>query len=169
MSDLTAYETHGALGPAAATILRVVRGARHRFALRVPDWFSGSVILSFGLCLVHWPEMFVTFHAFYALLDEIGSAQTWGVVCVTIGVLRLIALTVNGTFPKFRWSPHIRFVMAMASAFVWFQITLALIVSHMATTGLAVYPHLFLFDLYNVFLAASEAGMVERAARHERE
>ena len=166
MSLSSAYETHGVLGPAAEGVLRVVRGARHRFQLRVPDWFAGAVIFSFGLCLLRWPDMFVTYHAFYALLGEIASAETWGVLCVTIGVLRLVALTINGTFPKFRWSPHIRFLMALASCFFWFQITLALLVSHMATTGLAVYPHLFLFDLYNVFLSASEAGMVERAARH---
>jgi hypothetical protein len=81
---------------------------------------------------------------------------------LVIGVTRVGALMINGTFPQFRWSPHLRLVMAGLSCFIWFQITLGLLVNDEPTAMVAVYPQLFLFDLYNLFLAASETGAAER-------
>jgi hypothetical protein len=36
------------------------------------------------------------------------------------------------------------------------------------TMMVAVFPQLLAFDLYNLFLAASETGVAERAHRHGR-
>jgi hypothetical protein len=141
------------------------RGAAHHFALRVSDWFAGSVMLSFGVALIAWPSILHTF-AYYRLLSRILPDCFWGYVCLTIGIGRVTALTINGTFPLFRWSPQLRLAMASMSSFIWFQIALGLLVSDQPTAMIAVYPQLFLFDMYNVFLAASEAGVSERLHYH---
>jgi hypothetical protein len=56
------------------------------------------------------------------------------------------------------------------SGFFWMQISLGLVASGNATTGLAVYPVLLALDSYNVFRAMREAGIIDaeykRAARN---
>jgi len=150
-----------------ALVVRVARGSTHNFAIRVSDWFAGFVMLSFGLVLIYCPWAFGN-SPWYALLEQIAKPDVWGVVCGFIGLLRIGALTVNGTFPAFRWSPHLRFAMSMLSCFVWFQVTLGLLAAREATVAFAMFPQLLVFDLYNVFLAASEAGAVERRYRDGR-
>ena len=140
---------------------RLLRGAMHHLALRIGDWFMSSIVLSLGLVLLTHREMFDV-HPQYIFLKQYGSVGSWGWACVTVGGARVAALFVNGTFRSFRFSPHMRFAMATLTCFLWFQITLGLIATHTPTMTLALFPNLLLFDLYNVFLAASEAGVVER-------
>ena len=146
-------------------IVALVRGATHHFALRVSDWLLALMLTTFGLVLNLSPDIFNGVHSF-AVLAQMGPAARWSTVCLTIGTLRLAALVINGTFPVFRWSPHIRFTAALLSCFIWFQLTLGIALAPEITSALAVYPYLFLFDLYNTFLAASEAGVVERRYRN---
>jgi hypothetical protein len=149
----------------AAFIWRLTQGASHNFSIRVSDWFASLVMTTFGLLLVYWTGAFDA-NRYFAVLEQFAPSYTWGLICTLIGFGRIVALAVNGAFPTFRWSWRLRFLMAMLSAFVWFQVTLGLIAASTPTTALAVYPHLFLFDLYNVFLAASEAGIAERRYRN---
>jgi len=146
-------------------VWRVLIGATHHFNLRVSDWLMAMILTTFGGLLLANPAVFDPAHSF-AVLSQMAPAQSWGLSCLAIGLTRLFALIVNGTFPAFRWSPHIRFTMAMLSCFVWFQLTLGIALVPIATAALAVYPYLCLFDLYNTFLAASEAGVVERRCRN---
>ena len=152
---------------ASKLLCRVAVGSTHHFAIRVSDWFLAMMLTCFGLILIMHPEVFVTSKA-YVLLSQMAPAANWGAVCFMIGSFRLIALMINGTFPAFRWSPHIRFMMAMLSCFVWFQVSLGITLLPVVTTALAVYPFLFLFDMYNTFLAATEAGIAERRYRDGR-
>lgn len=146
--------------------MQLVRGAAHNFAIRVSDWFAASVMLSFGMLLLTC-DVRLGHDRTFALLWQYAPPWVWGCICLLIGVGRIAALVVNGTFPSFRWSPHIRMAMAAFSVFVWFQITLGLLVGNGGTTVIvAFFPNLFLFDLYNLFLAASEAGVSERRIRH---
>jgi hypothetical protein len=148
-----------------AFALRLARGAAHNFAIRVSDWFAACVLLSFGLSMLTWSALFAADRSF-ALLWQYGSPAFWGWACVLVGFGRVCALTINGTFPGFPWSPHVRLAMAMLSVFVWFQITLGVLSRDGGTVMIAFYPNLFLFDLYNLFLTASEASAAERRNRH---
>ena len=145
-------------------LFRLVRGAAQKFSIRVSDWFAATVMLSFALAILAWPQLLHTFR--YLVLLRIAPAYVWGPVCLMIGVGRIGALTVNGTFPSFPWSPHLRLLMAGLSAFVWFQITLGVLVGCEPTVMVAIFPQLFVFDLYNLYLAAAEAGAAERLHRH---
>ena len=147
-----------------APAVRVMRGATHNFAIRVSDWLLALMLATFGVILLTNPVTFESTPSF-VLLQNMAPAASWGTVCMVVGLMRLFALGVNGTFPIFRWSPHIRFTMALLSCFVWFQLALGIALSPTMNTAMAVYPYLFLFDMYNTFLAASEAGVVERRYR----
>ncbi len=148
--------------------LRIWYGVADHFAARVADWFLATMVLSMGILFFRRDGIFGSFPEFYLPLSRLASQHVWAWACTIIGGTRLIALFINGTFPYFRWSPHLRFVMAVMSAVIWLQVALGLMMSGVAVLGAALVPYLALFDLYNAFLSASEAGCVERALRHER-
>jgi hypothetical protein len=161
---IAVHQGHPSIG-LLAFALRLVRGAAHNFAIRVSDWFAASVMLSFGMLLMLC-GVTLGHDRTFGLLWQYAPPWVWGYVCLLIGVGRIAALVVNGTFPSFRWSPHIRMAMAAFSVFVWFQITLGVLARDGGSVMIAFFPNLFLFDLYNLFLAASEAGVSERRIRH---
>lgn len=142
----------------------LVKGITGHFALRVADWFLSAIMFNFGLVLAG--PAHVLNHPAFAGLARIADEHVWAAFCLGVGFVRLAALVVNGTYPRFRWSPHIRCLCALASLMVWFNISLGFWLAEVATTGIAVYPWLMLFDVYNVYLSASEAGDVERRTKH---
>jgi hypothetical protein len=150
--------THLALN-IAHVVARVMGGASHNITLRIGSWFLSMMLTSWGLLLLIHPILFLG--PGYIGLIRLAPEVVWGWSAMTIGLIRLVALIINGTFISFRWSPHVRFVMDVLSCFIWFQITLGFAAAGTGT-GLAIYPFLFLFDAYNSMLAASEAGVVER-------
>jgi hypothetical protein len=81
---------------------------------------------------------------------------------VGVASIRFAALAVNKTFPSFRSSTTIRCVLAGLSCLIWAQIVIGLLVAHISTTAFAVYPQLFVLDIYNLILAASETGVIAR-------
>ena len=84
----------------AHVVCRVAHGVANHFGLRVSVWFVASVMLSFGVTLLIWPQLLCTSR--YHMLLRIAPVGVWSYVCLLIGVGRIAALTVNGTFPKFR-------------------------------------------------------------------
>ena len=146
-------------------IVRVVRGSTHNFALRVGDWLLASTLASLGFILSQDPAA-VDGNPAYDLMQRIAPTANFGFVCMAVGFVRLTALFINGTFRAFRFSPHVRFMMSMVSIFVWFQLALGAALAPTVTIALAIYPNLCLFDFYNTFLAAAEAGAVERRYRN---
>lgn len=148
-------------------ISRVFRGITNHYPIRVTDWFLAAMLTNFGTILLA-PGEIVDGGVIYQFLRSIMGEDVWGWICVVIGVSRLVALTVNGTFPAFRWSPHIRFICAVLSCLVWFQVALGVQLADETSDGLAIYRYLLLFDIYNSFLAASEAGVVERLRKDHR-
>ncbi|MGO4287491.1 hypothetical protein [Bosea sp. TAB14] len=91
--------------------------------------------------------------------------STWGWFAIAIGVFRLLALVVNGTFSGTwygRWSPHVRALASFLSCFLWLQITFGLLASDAATTGLAVYPGLLVLDAMNIVAATKDAASMDR-------
>lgn len=142
-------------------IVRIVKGVTNHFPIRVTDWLSAAMLVNFGLVLLSPANTFAASPA-YAMMARVAPEEAWGLVSLFVGLIRIAALLVNGTFPRFRWSPHIRFVASMLSCFVWFQVAFGLELSGSVTTGLAVYRYLVVLEIYNVYLTASEAGEVER-------
>lgn len=145
---------------------RLVKGVTAHFMLRSKDWIMTSLLICTGITLIQHPDLFQKTRAF-DLLAQYGPTSTWGIACVFIGVFRFMSLFINGTFPGFIWSPHFRTLGALMSGFIWFQITIAVVLQASQTPIMAVVvPHLLALDLLNAYLASSEAGIAERHRRH---
>lgn len=139
---------------------------RHTFEARASEWALGWMLFLWGVILNSSPDALANSRGLKSLLS-IGFQDSWALAAILIGGGRLLVLGFNGTI---RRSPHLRAAAAFMSGFFWMQISLGLVASGNATTGLAVYPVLLALDSYNVFRAMREAGIIDaeykRAARN---
>lgn len=147
-------------------IYRVARGVRDHFPVRATEWGFAALLLDTGRVLLTGEPNF-TSRAF-APLAEYASETVWGLGCVTVGALRLLALLVNGTFAGtayMRWSPHVRMACAFASCFFWTQITLAYWAGAPEAVSGVAYKWLLIIDAYNVFRCAQDMREIDEAAK----
>lgn len=107
------------------------------FLERLAEWCFAAVLCSWGLILFR-PEETFGLSASAASLARIASEGTWAFYCFTVGGIRLLALFING------WLlPHtyvLRIATSFLSVLAWLTISLGLMASGTASTGLAVYP-----------------------------
>ena len=161
----------GALAPARPrpVILRIGAGVRDHFRTRVSEWFAAALLIQFGWILYFPPDVFAVAPGF-RVLAEWAPEQTWGAACLAVGFARFAALTVNGTFRSFRWSPLIRASTALAACFLWLQITLGIYLSGAGATGLGTYRLVLLLEAWNFYHASVDTGRAlhRGAARHGR-
>lgn len=148
----------------AVTIIRVFSGISDHFPSRASSWVTAGMCSHMGFLFLADPKLFTYQHSFGAM-ERVMSQHQWGMVCLTIGVLRLAALAINGSFPTLRWSPHIRAATSLLTCFVWLQFTLSFMASPVESSGEAIYPYLLLLDIWNGFSAAKEAGATRSYAR----
>lgn len=132
--------------------MMIVKLQQH-FPLRVTDWLLGGILTSWGIvCLYLPPDSWAL--PTYSGLRTMADQETWGMFALCVGVARMVALFINGAV---RRTPHVRGLCAFVSVFLWLQLSLALFNSDIATIGVAVYPWLFLADIYNVYRASQDA------------
>lgn len=139
----------------------MIRSLRDTFPTRNSEWGLATMLLLWGVILDFDPTLFArspSFDGMARLFDQ----STWAVLCFLTGVGRLAMLTVNGFW---RRSPHLRAMGAFLGSGFWFQITLSFLQSETTSTGLAIYPVLFLLDAYNVLRALGDAGHTDKYYR----
>lgn len=143
-------------------VVRVAKGISDHFPIRLSEWALATILVNWGWILLRPsnPDIFSTYPLF-EFLSRIASENVWGCACLIIGLLRFVALILNGTFHEFKFSPHIRSLTSTLSCFLWAQITLGTL-NVPVPTGLAVYPVLLMVDMYNTWKSASEAGAYYR-------
>lgn len=147
-------------------IIRVYNGVKTHLSERIAEWVLAFAMFNWGRTLLGPTDLFLTNPALSGLAF-IAPEHVWGWVMEIIGGLRIAALLLNGTFAGTvysRWSPHIRGVTATVSAFIWFQVILGLMRSHVETTGMAIYPSVLALETWCVIRAAREAGSADRKA-----
>lgn len=137
-------------------------GAASRFLLifndRGLEWFSAFVMLSWGVTLA-LPGDTLSGPS-YAAFGRFGmTEEAWAGVFSAVGLARLVALYINGHWPK---SPHIRMLGSLFGAISWGQVAYLLTLSTYFTTGIAatgtaVYSLLALADLFGIARAAFDA------------
>ena len=142
-------------------ILRLAQGVTSHFRLRVGEWLCGAMLFAWG-ALVYAPAATFENSLAFDVMAQIGSEATWGSAVMTVGTLRLMALIINGTFAAFPYAAHARAVTAMLGCFVWLQVSLGFWESGVATTALAVYPFLLVFEIFNTASAWSDAVWLRR-------
>lgn len=139
----------------------IVVRLQQTFPFRVGEWLLALVMISWGLTLLWYPNLFAITPT-YIFMAQMAPQPQWGVWILLTGLVRFAVLTINGAW---RPSPHIRAACALFSSFVWLQICLGIAASRIPSTGLAVYPYFLLLDFYNILRASSDARASDDRAR----
>lgn len=137
------------------------------FQARFAEWFSGFVLLAFGTYLTLHPGMFTDprIVALWSGMAAMMAQETWGLVGVIVGGVRLGALYINGRHHR---TPTIRLVTSFASAFVWTQVVLGLWKSDVPNTGVIIYTAIVCADIYSAFRASQDVTFVSHRLRSEK-
>lgn len=143
---------------------RIVTGITTHFEARIVEWVMGAVILNYGLGLVGKADAWTSPTAWAAMAYYMPE-NAWGWLCIAIGLVRLLALAVNGTFADTaysRYSPHVRGVTALAGLGFWIMVLLS--VSSSGSIGTRIYLLPFVLEVWCIFHAWRDTGRA-RAAR----
>lgn len=147
---------------------RLYKGVAHHLVFRWPEWILSAMLCALGVRLLLNVEAFASSSG-YRVMATIADEDTWAALCCVVAGLRLLALTVNGTFRPFaRWSPIVRSGLGMLSAGVWFCIALSVYLANPGGFGWIAYGGLMFADMMNSMLAAGDAGEAERRHRNGR-
>ena len=145
--------------------VRLYLGIHDHFPARRSEWVLAGVMVAWGWLLISPEPVFAQSKA-WTQMAAMMSEAAWGWLAIGVGLFRLIALIINGTFAGTwygRWSPHVRALASFLACFLWFQISFGLWASDAATTGLSVYPGLFVLDAMNTVAASKDAAGMDKA------
>lgn len=146
-------------------VVRVARGIREHFPARASEWGFSGLLIWLGCVFTRWPELFdrsLSYSGLAGLADE----TVWGAACIAIGLVRLAALVINGTFADTwygRWSPHVRGVCAFLSCGVWFPILAGFVLIDGAPIIKGYTFIVFAIDAYNIRRVWTDAGRTVKA------
>jgi hypothetical protein len=147
-------------------ILRLAGGIRQHFGMRVTEWIMTGALFGWSAVLAGSDHTFAVSPAF-SELARYGDEHFWSNVCLVAGFVRLIALTVNGTFKGFRYSPHLRALASVVACVFWGQIELAVTVAWIggagAGTGTIAYGTFMAIEAWNLFRAWADVGAAKKA------
>lgn len=140
---------------------RVYDGVADHFKIRASEWIMLWPAFGLWAALQFSPDMFDTSPSF-SVLASWGEESTWSFVVVAAGLARLGALTVNGTFRGFTFSPHIRAAASVIGAGVWSQVSLgfaaAAIVSGGAPSGAIAWSTLVWLEVINTHRSLADVS-----------
>lgn len=129
----------------------------------------GALIAAYGSHLLMSSKVFDLLA--YKIMSEIMTETRWGMIAVLIGVVRIVAVLVNG---RVFYTPLIRCVLSILSSMFW----LALVVMMVATAsffgaklpaGVAYYPVYIGFEGWCVIASAYDMKrnlMLRAAIKH---
>lgn len=125
---------------------------------RLMEWMHSIMLVLWGSILLRPDDTFGSSPAFVGLA-RIASEDVWAWTVIGVGLLRVTALLINGL-----WRPSytVRAVTSFLSLFIWFTISLGLLASPHATTGLAIYPVLCLFECVNLYYSTLDGAFARK-------
>lgn len=142
------------------TQIATISEFRKIFYFRMTEWAFALMMFLWGVILVvAEPYDQPGFAAFRHVVEE----DRLGWLLVLGGMIRLIALVVNGAF---RPMYYVRAVMALASMMTWMLVSIGFASGVGLSVWAAVYPIIALFEGANAIRAAVDAGQAEKAARN---
>ena len=146
-------------------VLRIATGIREHFPARVSEWIMTGAILGWSAVLSADPATFETSPSF-AVIAYYGNEAFWSTLCLLVGLVRLTALVVNGTFRQFRYAPHLRGVASFVACVFWGQIALGVVIAWWyggAGTGVVAYSTFMVIEMWNLFRAWADVGASRKA------
>lgn len=134
--------------------VRVVTGIKNHWHIRSSEWLMIYPSVGIGTILLYQPDMFTMSSTFNAVAEWMTQPQ-WSLFILICALIRLIALTVNGTFASFRYSPHLRLIAALSGVFFWSQYSLGVTTSAVFDNGAwsapVMYSTMCLAELLNIY------------------
>lgn len=135
-------------------VLRVATGIKSHWHARATEWLMIYPAVGMGAALIYQPDMFQTSTTFEHVADWMTQPQ-WSLFALLCALVRLIALTINGTFEGFAYSPHMRLAASFAGIFFWSQFCLGVFTAAFYIGGSWSEPIMFstacLFELLNIY------------------
>lgn len=138
-------------------VLRLARGIRAHFPVRVLEWLMTVPLLTMGGALLGQPGMFARSQSYDQLARWMDQGH-WAALVLACAAVRLAALVVNGTFQRFPYSPHLRIAASAIAGLFWVQVVVGFAVSLIEDGGAASPLN------YTVFVLA-EAVAIYRASQ----
>jgi hypothetical protein len=146
-------------------IVRVARGITEHFPARASEWGFAALLIWLGFIFAGSPQLFAGSQS-YGGLARLADEGVWAAASISIGVVRLVALIVNGTFADSwygRWSPHVRGICAFLSCGIWFPICAGFLLVEGAPIIKAYTSVVFAIDAYNIRRVWKDAGRTVKA------
>lgn len=142
-----------------------------QFPQRKMEWIMAGITASWGLYTLLHPEMFIQSSTASLLagltnMTPRGFAPNilWGTTALAVGMLRAVALYVNGAHVR---TPVIRAISALVTMFVFAQVSIGLWQTGIANWGIVVYPWLIVADMVSAYAAGKDAVISEAYRRIE--
>lgn len=147
-------------------ILRIGRGVIDHFPVRRSEWISSFTMVSWGAILALDG---IPLYGSWRYLNISLSEAAWAGLFVILGFMRLIILTVNGSFPQ-TWygklAPHVRVAASGICALAWLQLVLAGLQATPISTGVAAYSGYLITDILNTWSGSAEAREIKEGRRN---
>ena len=152
----------------------MIKSLRQHWPARKMEWMMTFLVSAWGAYMLVHPAMFVsaaTAAPLAALADvaaQWGSddpALFWGAGALAMGILRGVALFVNGAYTR---TPIGRLVAAFASMFIFTQVSIALYRSGVPNLDLILYPWLVAVDMLSAYRAGQDAVYAEMQRRSQK-
>lgn len=152
-------------------ILRTLaEGVWSHFGVRFTEWLGAVPLLGMGYVLFMQPGTLWLTPSF-ATLARWATEPIWMNTVLAVGILRLLALIVNGSFKSFRYSPTIRFAASCVAALFWMLFLVGIYTAWRdaggSPTGLVAYGTFFLQELRNAWVSRVDMA-VTRGLAHAR-
>lgn len=130
------------------------------FFPRLLEWQAAFVMLAGGLLMLVNEDLFLDSYVGYDLMLRWAAQASWGWYALTLGLVRIAVLLVNGAWRK---SPHARAVAAFLSCSVWFPLYVSM--SAAAGWGVVFAGGMLIGDLLNIVRTARDARVVDETYR----
>lgn len=142
-------------------ILRIYRGVADHFPIRWTEWAMLWPAAGLWIALQIDTGMFSKSPSF-AYLAAWGDEASWGTIIFLCALARLAALTINGTFKGFAFSPHIRAGAALFGVGMWSQVSLGFLMAFVnaggALSGVIGWSTMVILELMNTYRSWSDVG-----------
>ncbi len=127
------------------------------FRERLPEWVSTLCLIGWGAILLGesaalWQE------EYFSVLANIASQKVWGYGAIIIGLLRSIALGINGA-----WRPtaHLRAIGALVGAMTWAAIFISYLNLPWNPPSMAPKVAMMVLDISALWFAAGDAKLAD--------
>lgn len=128
---------------------------KHHFSMRLTEWMIATITTLSGVTLLAATNTYDSSPVFNFVRHFV-SQEVLGTIMLFFGILRLAALTVNGTRQDV--TPTLRTVAAFVGFMLWTFLCFSFVLSGVISLWAGTYPVIAAFELVNMYRAAHDAG-----------